>query len=83
MARIRAVHRRSSTVVTVSGRLGAADMRRLEHACSPALTTAQVQLTVDLSRTTEVDHVAEVMLQRMATRGAVILALRQSSAGGP
>lgn len=72
MARISAVQRHAITVVTVSGSLCARDMRRLEHACSPALTTAQVQLTVDLTRVTDVDRAAEALLKRMVTRGALI-----------
>lgn len=80
MARIRAVQRQSTTVVTVSGRLSARDMRRLEHACSPALTTAEVQLTVDLTRVTEVDRAAEMLLRRMVARGAKIKTDQQSPA---
>ena len=72
MARIRAAQRRLITVVTVSGRLGAGDMRRLEHACAPALTTAEAHLTLDLTRVTEVDRAAETLLRRIATRGALI-----------
>ena len=72
MARIRMAQRRMITVVTVSGRLGAGDMRRLEHACAPALTTAEAKLTVDLTRVTAVDRAAEALLRRMATRGALI-----------
>ena len=77
MARIRTAQRRSTTVVTVSGCLCGRDMRRLEHACSPALTTARMQLTVDLTRVTELDRVAEMLLQRMAARGAQIVADRR------
>jgi hypothetical protein len=72
MARIRAMRRPSSTVVIIAGRLGAADMRRLEHACSPALTVPDPNLTVDLEHVTEVDAAAEMLLQRFAARGARI-----------
>ena len=72
MARIRASKRPSRTVVVVAGRLGAGDMRRLEHACSPALTRADPKLTVDITHVTELDAAAEVLLQRFAARGACI-----------
>jgi anti-anti-sigma regulatory factor len=82
MARIRTAQRQSNTVVIVSGRLRAQDMRRLEHACAPALTTEQMQLTVDLSRVTEMDQAAEALLRRMAHRGALIRACGQSLTPG-
>ena len=82
MARIRTAQRRLITVVTVSGRLGAGDMRRLEHACAPALTTAEARLTVDLTRVTAVDRAAETLLRRMATRGALIRTAEPSPPAG-
>jgi anti-anti-sigma regulatory factor len=82
MARIRTAQRQSHTVVIVSGRLRAQDMRRLEHACSPALTTARMQLTVDLTDVTEIDQAAEALLRRMANRGAQIRACGHSLAPG-
>jgi hypothetical protein len=72
MARIRTMKRPSSTVVVIAGRLRAGDMRRLEHACSPALTSADPDLTVDIRRVTGVDAAAETVLQRFAARGARI-----------
>lgn len=72
MARIRTVIEESSVLVLVQGRLGAADMRRLEEACAPALTTPQANLIVDVQRATVVDRVAQAHLSRIATRGAVI-----------
>jgi anti-anti-sigma regulatory factor len=72
MARIRAMKRPSSIVVVIAGRLGAGDMRRLEHACSPALTRSDPDLTVDIRHVTDVDAAAEALLQRFAARGARI-----------
>jgi anti-anti-sigma regulatory factor len=69
-------------VVTVSGRLRAVDMRRLEHACAPALTTAEPRLVVDLTRVTEMDRVAATLLQRIAARGATIIPRASSLADG-
>jgi anti-anti-sigma regulatory factor len=73
MAQIRASTREQNTLVTVRGRLGARDMRRLEHACSPALTSAHLALVVDVTRVTDMDAAARAHLQRMASRGALIL----------
>jgi anti-anti-sigma regulatory factor len=73
MARIRTVIEESSVVVVlVQGRLGAADVRRLEEACAPALTTPQADLIVDVQQVTVVDRVAQAHLHHIETRGAVI-----------
>jgi hypothetical protein len=58
--------------VVVAGRLKAADIRRLEHACSPALTSPRADLVVDIQQVSELDRVALTLLQRMASRGATI-----------
>ena len=72
MARIRTVMQTSSVLVLVHGRLGAGDMRRLEEACAPALTTAHADLIVDVQQATVIDRVAQAHLNRIETRGAVI-----------
>ena len=72
MARIRTVIQTSSVLVLVHGRLGAGDMRRLEGACAPALTTPHADLIVDVQHATTIDRVAQAHLNRMETRGAVI-----------
>jgi anti-anti-sigma regulatory factor len=72
MARIRTAHRADCTVVTVTGRLTAIDMGRLEHACSPALITPAVHLEIDLRGVTHTDPTAAAVLQRMTKRGAVL-----------
>ena len=72
MARIRAIKLPTAVRVVVTGRLGAADMRRLEHACAPELTSEEAHLVVDLLRVTDIDSVADAHLRRIAIRGAVI-----------
>jgi hypothetical protein len=72
MARIRRTSHGGSTRVTVAGRLLAADMGRLEHACAPALTDKAITLDVDLRRVTELDLTARAVLHRMCGRGARI-----------
>ena len=72
MAKIRAIPGSNTVRVVIVGHLGANDMRRLEHACAPALTSPRAELIVDLARATEIDGVAEAHLQHMASRGAVI-----------
>ena len=59
-------------LVIVAGRLGARDMRRFEHACSPALSSPRAELVVDLRRVTDMDGVAVALLERIANRGATI-----------
>jgi hypothetical protein len=58
--------------VAISGRLTADDMGRLEHACSPALVTAALQLEIDLRSVTFTDRTATAVLQRMEARGAIL-----------
>lgn len=56
----------------VTGRLTAADMGRLEHACAPELTAHPLWLEIDLRRVTHTDSTAAALLQRMVARGAVL-----------
>jgi anti-anti-sigma regulatory factor len=72
MARIRTVLKGERTVVMVTGRLTADDMGRLEHSCSPALTSPALPLQIDLRGVTHVDGTATAVLQRLAARGAVV-----------
>jgi anti-anti-sigma regulatory factor len=72
MARIRVKKQQTTTRVVVAGRLGAADVRRVEHACGPALTSAQADLVVDLTSVSDVDHAAAALLNCFASRGAII-----------
>lgn len=72
MARIRSVKEPAATRVVVAGRLRAVDMRRLEHACAPALTSQRARLIIDLERVTDIDGTAEAHLRHIAARGALI-----------
>lgn len=72
MARIRALQSGGITRVLISGRLSAADMGRLEHACAPALTSKAVPLELDLARMTDADRTAQALIERMVTRGAKV-----------
>jgi len=72
MARIRTKRRGECTVVIVTGRLTAADMGRLEHACSPALIARALRLEIDIRGVTVRDDTATAVLQRMIDRGAVV-----------
>ena len=72
MARIRTARRAGCTLVVVTGRLTSADMGRLEHACSPALTSHALRLEIDLRGVTASDETATAVLQRMIDRGAVV-----------
>ena len=70
MARIRTVRRGDITCVIITGRVTAADMGRLEHACAPALVVQPSPLELDLRRVTSVDAIAHAILRRMVDRGA-------------
>jgi hypothetical protein len=59
--------------VKVSGNVSAADMGRLEHACSPALISDALVLEIDLRRATAIDRSAAAVLERMARRGARVI----------
>jgi anti-anti-sigma regulatory factor len=72
MARIRTVNDPRLVRVVVSGQLGAADMRRLEHACALALTNEQAALVVDLERVTTMDAVAAAHIRHLTRRGAIV-----------
>ena len=72
MARIRALRQASHTRVVIAGPLKANDMRRLEHACGDALTSAELHLILDIRRVTTIDTVAEAHLRHIASRGAEI-----------
>jgi hypothetical protein len=72
MARIRTTHSAKGTVVTITGRLTASDMGRLEQACAPALIARALRLELDLRAVTFTDATASTLLQRMAERGALV-----------
>jgi hypothetical protein len=70
MARLRTTRAPHGILVSVSGRFGAADMGRLEHACRDALTHNPLQLHLDLTHVTSMDGTAAALVQRLRERGA-------------
>jgi hypothetical protein len=72
MARIKVVRQHTTTRVVIAGRLSASDLRRLEHACAPALTAPRADLVLDLTSVSEVDNVALALLDRIESRGAIV-----------
>ena len=80
MARIQRRHGLGSIRLKVSGRLRAADMGRLEHACGDALTREPLQLHLDLTKVTYMDQTAAAVVERLRRRGAQV---RRSDSSGP
>jgi hypothetical protein len=76
VARIRRTRRQNGTVIIVEGRLSAADMGRLEHACSRELISHTPHLEINLRRVTEIDQTALAVLGCIAARGAVLITTR-------
>jgi hypothetical protein len=72
MARIRSSRRGAVTCVTVTGKLAASDMGRLEHACAPALTDPTAALNIDIRGVTALDGTATLVLGHLVIRGARI-----------
>jgi hypothetical protein len=58
--------------VIVRGRLNAADLNRLEYLCGPALEHRSIPLDIHLEQNTEIDAAAQVYLDRLAARGAIL-----------
>jgi hypothetical protein len=73
MARLRADRRKGVLRVTVSGRLTRTDMRRLEHACGPALVSDPPNLELDLHAVTYLDATAHAIVKSIASRGVRVL----------
>ena len=72
MAQIRSARCGDVVRVAVRGRLSMGDIRRLEHACAPALTSHPVKLELDLRRVTHADATALAVLDRISELGARI-----------
>lgn len=73
MARMRVRSNEGWYHVTITGRLAVRDLRRLEHACGPALEQRRPPLTVRLAAVADVDGSAEAYLDRLMARGVVVL----------
>jgi hypothetical protein len=72
VARIRARVREGTRVVTIKGPLLASDLRRLEHACGPALERREIQLEIRLEDVSEVDEASRAFLDGLTSRGATL-----------
>jgi hypothetical protein len=72
VARIRITRDGDCLRVDVSGRLTAGDLRRLEHACAPALLINPVSIELHLNRVTDIDRIAAAFVERIAARGAIV-----------
>lgn len=64
--------------VTIRGRLGARDLKRLEHACRDALPHERVAIELDVERVTAMDDAARTYLERLQARGARLMGARLS-----
>lgn len=68
MARISAVETPDGFVVAVTGSLGARDLRRLEHACGPAIERRRaLRIVVEAGAT--IDAFARAYLDQLRQRG--------------
>jgi len=71
MASIRVSVHHGRRRVTVRGQLVAADLRRLESACGPALEYRELPLEIRL-RDTGMDEASRQFLDRLVKRGAIL-----------
>lgn len=73
MARISVRARGDRSRVSVSGCLEAADLRRLERACGPALERRDMALELRLTRVSAMDAAARAFIRRLVQRGAIVV----------
>ena len=73
MARMWVKSKEGRFSVTIRGRLCGRDLRRLEHACGPALEQRLPPLTVRVAPNSDVDDCARRYLRHLAMRGAVLV----------
>jgi hypothetical protein len=59
--------------VSVRGALGVGDLRRLEHACAPALERLPAPLDLDVGGLQAVDEPARRFMQCLLLRGASLI----------
>jgi len=70
MVRISVADGAAGRTVTIRGKLAAADLKRLEHACGPALEQRQLYLQIVLRDGDVKDAAARAYLDRLQLRGA-------------
>lgn len=59
--------------MTLTGRVMAGDLRRLEHACAPALERQDMSLELWLATGTTLDTAARAFVERLVSRGARVV----------
>jgi hypothetical protein len=72
VASIRVRVRDGKRRVTISGRLSAADLRRLERACGSTLEYQEIPLEIRIRDAVAVDDVSRLFLKSLLKRGAVL-----------
>lgn len=72
VARIHVHFRQGRRRVTIRGRLVAADLKRLEQACGPALEEREMSLDVCVRDASTIDEPARLFLNSLVKRGAVV-----------
>lgn len=72
MARISVTRAGGSFYITLTGRLTARDLRRLERACGSALEHRRAPLELNVERVLSIDTAARGYLDRLRARGARI-----------
>jgi hypothetical protein len=70
VARISVARTAGSYRVTLTGRLSAADLKRLERACRYALEHKLIPLQLNLGQVTGIDDAARFYIDRLRARGA-------------
>jgi hypothetical protein len=73
VARIRVTANNRRYHVTMSGRLSASDLRRLERACGPALEQEKLDVTLTLTSGSSMDDSARAFVKRLVDRGAELV----------
>jgi len=73
MARISTLLRQGRYHVSIRGPLSVRDLRSLERACGPALEHERMPLDISIAHMSALDEGSRAYLERLATRGAVIL----------
>lgn len=63
--------------VAIRGSLVADDLRRLECACAPALSSRPLPLDIHVTQLASLDDPSRLFLQRLLSRGAVLLGERR------
>lgn len=69
--------------MTIAGHLSAADLRRLERTCAPALEHNPTPLDLRVDHLTGLDEPARLFLVRLVERGALLVGRSEIWASSP